>query len=141
MSFSDLPGLNACLNATSALLLILGIAFIRQGRKEAHRNSMLGALASSSLFLVSYLVYHAFAGRTVFPEAHWFRPIYLIILLTHTVLAVAIVPMVLATVWLAWRQRFEMHRKLARWTWPVWMYVSVTGVLIYLLLYRIFPQH
>lgn len=140
MSLSDLPALNACLNAISTVLLTMGFVFIRRGDKTAHRNSMVGALATSTLFLASYLTYHAFAGRTVFPETHWFRPIYLLILLTHTILAVAIVPLVLATVWLAGRQRFETHRRLARWTWPLWMYVSVTGVLIYLLLYHIFPQ-
>jgi putative membrane protein len=101
---------------------------------------MLAALASSTLFLVCYLTYHAHAGRTVFREPAWFRPIYLTILFTHTVLAVTIVPLIVITARRALAQRFELHKKIARWTWPLWMYVSVTGVLIYYLLYHRFPQ-
>lgn len=138
MSFSDLPALNAGLNSLSTLLLTIGFIQIKRGNRIAHRNCMLGALLTSTLFLASYLYYHFHAGRTVFPE-NWFRPVYLAILLTHTVLAVVIVPLVLAAVTQALRGRFESHKKIARWTWPIWMYVSVTGVLIYLLLYHIFP--
>lgn len=141
MNLSDLPSINACLNTASAALLTLGYVYIRRGRREAHRACMLGALATSALFLACYLYYHAHAGRTVFREPAWFRPIYLTILLTHTVLAVAILPMILVTLGRAWRGRFEAHRALARWTWPLWMYVSVTGVAIYLLLYHAFPQN
>ena len=101
---------------------------------------MVGALVCSALFLASYLTYHWFAGRTVFREPAWFRPIYLTLLLTHTVLAVAIVPLILITATRAFREKFEAHKKIARWTWPLWMYVSVTGVVIYFLLYQIFPQ-
>ena len=101
---------------------------------------MMAAFATSTLFLVCYLTYHFYAGRTVFNEPHWFRPIYLALLLTHTVLAVVIVPLIGFTLYLAARERFETHRQVARWTWPLWMYVSITGVVIYLLLYRIFPQ-
>ena len=101
---------------------------------------MIGALITSTLFLISYLTYHSFAGRTVFQNPQWFRPIYLLILLTHTILAAAIVPLVLVTVSRAVRRKWELHKKIARWTWPIWMYVSVTGVVIYLLLYQIFPQ-
>ena len=140
MSVSDLPLVNACLNGTSTVLLSFGYYFIRRGRREAHRNCMVGAVATSTLFLASYLYYHSFAGRTSFPNPHWFRPYYLFILLTHTVLAMVILPMVFWTVFQAVRQRWEAHRRIARWTWPVWMYVSVTGVAIYLLLYQIFPQ-
>ena len=138
MSLSDFPVLNACLNGMSAAFLTLGYSFIRKGRKEAHRNCMIAALVTSTMFLASYLYYHFHAGRTVFPE-NWFKPIYLVILLTHTVLAVVILPLVIVTVALAARGRFQSHRRIARWTWPLWMYVSVTGVVIYLLLYQFFP--
>lgn len=138
MNLTDLPLVNACLNSLSTLLLTAGFVFIKRGNKVAHRNCMVGALATSTLFLASYLYYHFHAGRTVFPD-NWFRPIYLVILLTHTVLAVVIVPLVIAAVVQAIRGKFESHKKIARWTWPMWMYVSVTGVLIYVLLYQIFP--
>ena len=140
MSLSDLPSINASLNGLSAVLLTAGFLFIKRGHRIAHRNCMVAALLSSTVFLACYLIYHAYAGRTVFRDPAWFRPIYLVILLTHTVLAVVIVPMVLVTVFRAAKQRFESHKKIARWTWPIWMYVSVTGVLIYVLLYQIFPQ-
>ena len=139
MTLQDLPALNACLNATSAALLLLGRSCIKRGNKSAHRNCMIGALTTSTLFLASYLYYHFHAGRTTFP-AHWFKPVYLIILLTHTVLAVVILPLIAMTLSRAVKQNFERHKKIARWTWPLWMYVSVTGVVIYLLLYQIFPQ-
>ncbi len=140
MSVSDLPVLNACLNSTSAIFLTIGYVFIRQKRQTAHRNCMIVALTASALFLISYITYHYSAGRTVFKDPAWFRPIYLLLLLTHTVLAVAIVPMVIVTVSRALKGRYELHKRIARWTWPLWMYVSVTGVIIYFLLYRIFPQ-
>jgi len=141
VSISDLPAVNACFNTLSAVFLTLGYAFIRRGRKTAHRNCMITALCTSTLFLAGYLTYH-FTVHTVtrFGNPAWFRPIYLGILLTHTVLAVVILPMVIATVVLAIRGKFEGHKKIARWAWPMWMYVSVTGVVIYLLLYQIFPQ-
>jgi uncharacterized membrane protein YozB (DUF420 family) len=139
VNLSDLPAVNACLNSVSAILLTGGFLFIKRKKQRAHRNCMIAALATSTLFLVSYLYYHAHAGSTKFPE-NWFRPYYLIILLTHTVLAVVIVPLILAAVVQAARGKFESHKKIARWTWPMWMYVSVTGVLIYLLLYQIFPR-
>lgn len=140
MHLADLPLLNACLNSLSTVLLLAGYAFIRRKNPEAHRKCMLGATLTSVAFLVSYLVYHSQAGRTVFRDPAWFRPIYLAILLTHTVLAAAIVPLVLTTLYHALRGRLERHARWARWTWPIWLYVSITGVLIYLLLYRIFPQ-
>jgi uncharacterized membrane protein YozB (DUF420 family) len=102
---------------------------------------MLSAVVTSTLFLVCYLTYHFKVGRTVFKDPAWFRPIYLTLLLTHTLLAVTIVPMVIVTLSRALRERFDKHKKIARWTWPLWMYVSVTGVLIYYLLYHRFPQH
>ena len=141
MNLSDLPAVNASLNGLSAVLLTAGYCFIRRKNQAAHRNCMVVAVCTSALFLVSYLVYHSQAGRTVFREPQWFRPIYLTILLTHTVLAVVIAPMVLVTLRHAIKGRFESHKRIARWTWPLWMYVSVTGVIIYLLLYQVFPQN
>jgi protein SCO1/2/putative membrane protein len=141
MTTQGLPGINACLNGLSAALLLAGYVCIKRQRREAHRNCMVAALLTSTLFLAGYLTYHAsVSGLTRFREPAWFRPLYLALLASHTVLAGLVVPLVLATVYGAWRRRFEQHRAVARWTWPVWLYVSVTGVLIYLLLYRIFPQ-
>ena len=141
MSLNDLPAINACFNGLAAVFLTAGFVFIRRNNKTAHRNCMIGALCSSALFLVGYLTYHFVVhGLTKFQNPAWFRPIYLTLLLTHTVLAVVIVPLILLTMTRALRERFDAHRKIARWTWPLWMYVSVTGVVIYLLLYQIFPQ-
>jgi uncharacterized membrane protein YozB (DUF420 family) len=141
MSVSDLPALNASLNALCTVLLSLGFFHIRRGNKVAHRRCMIAALVTSTLFLASYLTYHfTVQAVTRFREPEWFRPIYLVLLLTHTVLAAAVLPMVIVTVTRAAKGQFDRHRRIARWTWPVWMYVSVTGVLIYLLLYQIFPQ-
>ena len=142
MSLTDLPAVNACLNGLSAVFLTTGYVFIRRGNKIAHRNCMVSAFVTSTIFLICYLTYH-FTVRTVtrFEKPEWFRPIYLMILLTHTVLAVVIVPLVLMTLDRALKQRFDLHKKIARWTWPLWMYVSVTGVVIYLLLYQVFPQN
>ena len=146
MSVADLPAVNATLNGLSAILLGAGYYFIRRKNRDAHRNCMIAAFVTSTLFLACYLTYHGYLayylhrGPTVFRDPAWFRPIYLVILLTHTVLAVVIVPLVLVTLWRALRERFELHKRIARWTGPLWMYVSVTGVVIYLLLYRIFPQ-
>lgn len=137
MRVSDLPALNATLNAASALLLATGYAFIRAGRKTAHRNCMLAALTSSSLFLTSYLVYHFQVGSVPFKGHGAVRTVYFAILLTHTVLAVAIVPLVGITVVRALRERFPAHRRIARITLPLWAYVSVTGVVIYWMLYRL----
>jgi uncharacterized membrane protein YozB (DUF420 family) len=141
MSASDLPALNASLNALCTVLLSLGFFHIRRGNKVAHRRCMIAALVTSTLFLAGYLTYHfTVQAVTRFREPEWFRPIYLVLLLTHTVLAAAVLPMVIVTVTRAAKGQFDRHRRIARWTWPVWMYVSVTGVLIYLLLYQIFPQ-
>jgi uncharacterized membrane protein YozB (DUF420 family) len=140
MTLSDLPAVNASLNALSAVFLTMGFVFIKRQKQTAHRNCMITACCTSLLFLTCYVIYHAHAGRTVFKNPEWFRPIYLTLLLTHTVLAVTIVPMVIVTLSRALRQRFDRHKQIARWTWPMWMYVSVTGVLIYFLLYHIYPQ-
>jgi uncharacterized membrane protein YozB (DUF420 family) len=140
LTLDMLPTLNACLNTLATLCLLAGYWAIRRGQPKVHRALMISALAASTAFLTSYLIYHAHAERTVFREPAWFRPIYLVILLTHTVLAVVIVPLVLTTLWRAWKGRWEAHRRLARWTLPLWLYVSVTGVLIYYLLYVKYPQ-
>jgi len=146
MSFTDLPLVNACLNSLSVGLLTTGFVFIKRGNKIAHRNCMIAALLTSSIFLICYLTYHyqmkqAYgAAHTRFLEPAWFRPIYLTILVTHLLGAFAIVPLVILTTARALRERFDAHKKIARWTWPIWMYVSVTGVVIYVLLYQIFPQ-
>jgi len=140
MTFSDLPAVNASLNGLSAIFLLAGFRFIRQKNIAAHRKCMLSAVVTSALFLTCYIIYHAKAGRTVFKDPQWFRPFYIGLLISHTILAVTIVPMIIITLSRALRQRFDLHKKIARWTWPIWMYVSVTGVLIYLLLYKIFPQ-
>ena len=146
MGISNLAAVNACLNGTAAVLLLCGFVFIRRGRVTAHRNCMVAALLTSTLFLGCYVYYH-YSMQKLYGEAHtrfvnpaWFRPYYLALLFTHLVAAIAIVPMVLVTVSRALRAQFDRHRRIARWTWPVWMYVSVTGVLIYFLLYQIFPQ-
>ena len=146
MTMLDLPAVNGSLNGLSTILLSVGYVFIRRKNQNAHRNCMIAAFVTSALFLACYLTYHfylAYAlhrGPTKFVNPAWFRPIYLTILFTHLVLAITIVPMVFITMSRALRQRFDAHRKIARWTWPLWMYVSVTGVLIYFLLYQIFPQ-
>ena len=146
MSPADLPAVNAGLNALSAACLGAGYYHIHRGNRIAHRKCMIVAFAASALFLACYLTYHGYLayylhkGPTIFRGPAWFRPIYLGILLTHTVLAMVIVPLALITLWRALQQRFDWHKKMARWTWPLWMYVSVTGVLIYLLLYQVFPQ-
>ena len=140
MTIQDLPTLNACLNTLSAVFLTIGFVKIRKGQKIAHRNSMIAALCTSALFLTFYLIYHYNVGHTSFQDPSWFRPYYLVVLASHVILAAAIVPLILITVIWAAKGKFEKHRKIARWTWPLWMYVSVTGVLVYFLLYHIFPQ-
>jgi len=146
MTIHDLPVVNATLNGLSAVFLASGFFFIKRGRKIAHRNCMISAFCTSVIFLACYLTYHIWLavelhqGPTRFLKPEWFRPIYLTILISHTLLAVTIVPMILITLWRAKKQNFEKHKKIARWTWPLWMYVSVTGVVIYWLLYVKFPQ-
>lgn len=136
MSVSDLPGLNALLNGTAALLLATGYYLVRTGRREAHRRAMTAAFACSVLFLVSYLVYHAEVGSVRFRGTGTVRSVYLAILLTHTLLAAAVPFLAVTSIALALRGRLEAHRRLARVTLPVWLYVSVTGVVIYVMLYR-----
>ena len=136
MRLADLPAVNALLNATSAGLLACGYALIRQGRREAHRRVMLAAVACSTLFLTSYLVYHAQVGSVRFRGQGVVRRVYFTILLTHTVLAAAIVPLVAVTLVRGLRGRYDRHRRIARLTLPLWAYVSVTGVVVYWMLYR-----
>jgi uncharacterized membrane protein YozB (DUF420 family) len=132
----DLPAVNASLNALAALLLVTGYVLIRRGRRDAHRNAMVAALACSTLFLVSYLYYHAHVGSVKFPGTGAARAVYLTILLTHTVLAAAVPVLAIITVTWAWKGNFARHVRIARWTLPIWLYVSVTGVVVYWMLYQ-----
>jgi putative membrane protein len=136
-TFGNLPALNAILNATSAILLTIGWILIRRGRWRQHRAFMIAAFCTSVVFLISYLTYHARAGSKHFPGQGPIRVVYFAILLTHTVLAAVIVPLVLVTLSRGLSSRFDRHRAIARWTLPIWMYVSVTGVVVYLMLYRL----
>ena len=137
MSVTDLPALNATLNGVAAVFLVAGYACIRLDRRRAHRACMLSAFTASALFLVSYVVYHAGAGSKLFPGTGIARTVYLAILFTHVVLAAVILPMAIVTLARALRGRFDRHVRLARWTLPLWLYVSVTGVVIYWMLYRV----
>ncbi len=130
-----LPTLNAGLNATSAVLLVTGFVCIRRRRIAAHRACMLAAFATSSLFLVSYLIYHATAGSVRFTGTGWVRPVYFVLLVSHIVLSAIVLPLALTTIYRAWSDDFTRHRRIARWTLPVWLYVSVTGVVVYGMLY------
>ena len=132
------PVIDASLNGTSAVLLLIGRNFIKHGRMAAHRATMITALVSSSFFLTSYLYYHWHVGSVRFQGHGWSRPVYFSILISHTILAIAIVPMIIITLVRALRERFDRHRAIARWTYPLWMYVSVTGVIVYFMLYQIF---
>ena len=136
MTLSDLPALNASLNATAAVLLLVGYSFIRKGQMRRHRATMISAFVVSTLFLISYLIYHANVGSKPFPGHGPIRAVYFTILLTHVVLAAAVVPLVLITLTRGLRGRFDRHVAIARWTFPIWLYVSVTGVIVYLMLYR-----
>jgi putative membrane protein len=137
--YSDLPALNAILNGTAAVLIVVGIFLIKSRRQRAHRAVMIAAVVASSLFLISYLTYHAHIGSKHFLGQGWVRTVYFAILLTHTVLAAVVVPLVLVTLTRGLKGRFDRHRPIARWTYPVWLYVSVTGVVIYVMLYQLYP--
>ncbi len=137
MELSSFPGLNASLNATTALLLLTGWGLIKTGRREAHRWTMLAAFLCSTIFLACYLWYHFHVGSVRFQKQGWIRPVYFTILLTHTILAVAVLPVILRSLYLAAKDRFEEHRRWARWAFPIWLYVSVTGVTVYWMLYRL----
>lgn len=133
----QLPDLNAALNSLSAVFLCAGYFFIRRNHRQAHRRCMLLALACSTLFLSSYLIYHFQVGSVRFTGQGWIRSVYFTILISHTILATAVVPLALVTLVRALRERFDAHRRIARWTLPIWLYVSVTGVAVYWMLYRL----
>ena len=137
---SYLPHINACLNGTSAVLLVSGYSFIRSGNVAAHRTCQVSALAVSILFLTSYLTYHFHHGATRFQGTGLARPIYFTVLTSHTILAMVIVPLVVLTFYRAFRGDFTRHRRIARITLPMWLYVSITGVIVYLMLYQIYPS-
>jgi uncharacterized membrane protein YozB (DUF420 family) len=136
MGISDLSTVNAALNATSAILIGSGFYFIKQKKIAAHKACMIAALAVSSLFLASYLFYHYNVGSVRFTKQGWIREVYFPLLISHTILAVVVLPLVLRTAFLAFKGRFSGHRRIAKWTFPTWMYVSVTGVVVYLMLYH-----
>lgn len=136
--YAIFPVLDASMNGTSAVLLLIGRGLIKRGRMAAHRAVMLTALVSSGIFLSSYLYYHWHVGSVHFQGQGWSRPVYFSILISHTILAAVIVPMIIITLSRALRERFDRHRVIARWTYPLWLYVSVTGVVIYLMLYKLF---
>ncbi len=131
--------LNAALNGTSAILLAFGYSAIRQHKIILHKRFMISAFSVSTLFLISYIIYHYQVGNIRFHGRGWIRPVYFAILISHTILAVIIVPMILLTLRRAWLEKFDKHRIIARWTLPLWMYVSITGVVVYFLLYQIYP--
>jgi putative membrane protein len=136
------PALNATLNGASALLLAAGYIAIRKGKMEIHKKLMVSAFVVSCAFLVSYLIYHARIHQVIhFQGQGWIRPVYFTLLMSHTVLAVVIVPLILITLRRAWLQRFDKHRLIARWTLPLWFYVSVTGVIVYFMVYQIYAPH
>ena len=136
MSVHDLPAVNATLNAISGVLLIVAYTLIRQRKIEQHRRVMLAAFATSALFLVCYVVYHAQVGSVRFTRQGFVRPLYFTILITHVTLAALVLPMAIVTLSRGLKARYPQHRKIARWTFPIWLYVSVTGVLVYILLYQ-----
>jgi uncharacterized membrane protein YozB (DUF420 family) len=142
MDLKNLPTLNATLNAASTVLLLMGWVYIKQGRKIAHRNCMISAFVVSCVFLVLYLLHKYVVVKgvhTPFNGPDWLKPIYYVMLFSHILLAMAVPVLALMTMSRAFKERFEAHKKIARWTWPIWMYVSVTGVLVYLVLYQFFP--
>jgi len=138
MSINDLPIVNATLNGLCAVLLLTGRTYIKKKNRIAHRRFMIAAFSVSVIFLISYITYHSFHGVTKFQGPEWARWLYFSILGSHTILAVVIVPLVIITLSRGLRERFDKHRRIARWTYPIWMYVSVTGVIVYLMLYQIF---
>lgn len=137
---SSLPALNAALNSLSAVFLLVGFFYIKARNFRAHRACMLAAFCCSILFLISYLTYHYQVGSVSFKGQGWIRPVYFTVLLTHTILATAVVPLALVTLTRALRARFDAHRRIARWTFPIWLYVSVTGVVVYWMLYWLVPS-
>jgi len=139
--YSVFPALNASLNGASAALIVTGHSLIRRGKVQLHRACMLAAVGTSTVFLVCYLYYHAHVGSVHFPGQGWVRGLYFGILISHTILAATVPVLVVLTLIFAFRQKFERHRRIARWTYPIWLYVSVTGVIVYLMLYQIYGAH
>jgi uncharacterized membrane protein YozB (DUF420 family) len=137
-NYTIFPAINATLNSSSAVLLVTAHHLIKRGRVASHRALMLAATATSLLFFISYIYYHAHVGSVRFQGQGWSRPVYFTLLISHTMAAAAIVPLVIITLSFALRNRFEQHRAVARWTYPLWLYVSVTGVVIYFMLYHLF---
>ena len=135
MTVNDLSTVNALLNVIAFTLLLIGYKQIKNGNRERHKKVMLAALAASALFLVSYLIYHHYVGSVPYPHQNWTRPVYFLILVPHIILAAAMVPFIIIAVWAAIRSNFERHAKIMRWTLPVWLYVSISGVLVYIMLY------
>jgi uncharacterized membrane protein YozB (DUF420 family) len=136
MTVHDLPAVNATLNAIAGVLLCVAYVLIRQRRIDAHRRTMIAAFATSSLFLICYVIYHAQVGSVRFTRQGFVRPLYFTILITHVTLAAAVLPLAIVTLSRGLKARFKQHRAIARWTLPIWLYVSVTGVLVYVLLYQ-----
>jgi uncharacterized membrane protein YozB (DUF420 family) len=136
VSVHDLPAVNASLNALSGILLFVGYLLIRSGRRDQHRACMIAAFVTSSVFLACYLIYHAQVGSVRFTREGFVRPLYFTILITHVILAAAVLPLALVTLSRGLKARYRQHRAIARWTLPIWLYVSVTGVLVYVLLYQ-----
>ena len=135
MDFSGLPTLNALLNAITATFLIAGRVMIKRGRQDLHKRLMITALFTATLFIIFYLIYHYQVGSVKYPHHDWTRPLYFAILITHTILATVMVPFIVTAVVFAFKGKFEKHKKLVRWVWPVWIYVSVTGIVVYFMLY------
>ena len=136
MSITDLPTTNAILNGFCTIFLLLGFIYIKRGDIKTHQKCMVTALILSALFLTSYLIYHSQVGSVPYPHRDWTRPIYFAILIPHIILATVNVPFIIALVWRAYKGEFNRHRRLARWVWPSWIFVSITGVIIYLMLYQ-----
>ena len=137
ITISDLPTVNATLNTISAVFLTIGFLMIRRRKIVAHRNCMIAAFVVSGLFLTSYLIYHYHAGSTPFEGSGWIRSVYFAVLIPHIILAATILPLALITLYFALRKRFTKHRRIARWTLPIWLYVSVTGIIVYWMLYHL----
>jgi len=137
MNLSDLPTLNAILNSTCAVFLILGFRYIKNGDQQSHKKMMILALVVSGMFLISYVIYHYNVPSTPYPHHDWTRPVYFAILLPHIILAAIMGPFIIAAVIFAFKGKFETHKKIVKWIWPVWIFVSVSGVVIYLMLYQL----
>lgn len=137
MAVTDLPIVNAALNSLSAILLLIGFIYIKKQKPHIHKKIMLTAMGSSALFLISYLIYHRAVGSVPYPYHDWTRPVYFTVLIPHVIFAAVMVPFIIAAVYFALRARFDKHKKLVAWVWPVWMFVSISGLIVYLMLYQL----